>query len=213
MARASLRLMESKSTLANPQAENVRFDVSDEAAALIRARGGQLWIWPSDDRWPHATIGPPAFHHAEWVTFRPEGLVVHVDSAIVPPKSWVLATVPGSSALLARWDGLDPKVFGRLPLALPEVESAGDMRDQTSSPLAHVRKFLVVPVLAWVFAVLWALRFFGVSSAWLWAGRTALVSAVSLAALVVWLHEKLVERREDKALERKLARSRVQQNR
>ena len=43
--------------------------------------------------------------------------------------------------------------------------------------MARVRTFLVVPALAWIFAVLWALRFVGVSSNWLSTGRALLLLA------------------------------------
>jgi hypothetical protein len=85
--------------------------------AVIRGRGGQLWIWPSEDRWPYATTGPPVSHEAEWVIFEPEGLVVHVDSAIIPPERWVVSAVPARRWVVAKWNGLEPAVFGRLPLA------------------------------------------------------------------------------------------------
>ena len=49
-----------------------------------------------------------------------------------------------------------------------------------------------MPALAWVFAVLWALQFIGVSGPWLWAGRAAFVSALSIAAFVTWLREKIL---------------------
>jgi hypothetical protein len=54
-------------------------------------------------------------------------------------------------------------------------------------------RILVVPVLAWVFAVLWALRFVGVSSGWLWAGRAALLGALTIAALAARVWEKITD--------------------
>jgi hypothetical protein len=196
--------METASELPNPQAEDSRFEISGEAAALIRRRGGQVWIWSDLYRRLHATTGPPVLHKLEWSTCTPDDLVVHVHSAILPPKRWVLATADG--ALMARWEGHNPDLFGRVPLAQPESESEEDPADQTSSPLAHVSRFLVVPALAWVFAVLWALRFFGVTSVgvtrgWLLVGEAALFVVLCVAAAVTWLYEKLAERREDRALE------------
>jgi hypothetical protein len=176
--------------------QEVEFKVSDEAAAQIRARGRRVWIFPDADRWPHATIGKP-FHDAEWVTFEREGLVVHVDSAIVPPKRWVLGVFPGSSTVVASWNGLDPKLFGRLPLVRPDEEPV----EQPSSPLAHVRKFLLVPGLAWVFALFWALHYVGVRSDWLWIVQVAVLVVLALVARAIWLREKLRERRADRASE------------
>jgi hypothetical protein len=180
----------------------VRFEISDEAAALIRSRGGRLWIWPDLKRRPYAASWPPAFHETAWTDYAPDGLVVHVDSAIVPPKRWVLSTVASERWVVARWDGLDPQIFGRLPLDRPEDEREEEPLEHPSSPLAHIRRFLVVPALAWVFAILWALRFFGVSSGWLSAGRAALIAVLSALALVatfvVWVREKRAERREGK---------------
>jgi hypothetical protein len=172
--------------------------------AVIRGRGGRLWIWPSEDRWPYATTGPPVSHEAEWVTFEPEGLVVHVDSAIVPPERWVVSAVPARRWVVAKWNGLEPAVFGRLPLARPDDEPV----EPPSSPLGHVRRFLVVPGLAWIFAVLWALHYLGVGNEWLGAGRWLLLSLLALVAFVAWLRQKLRERRGDNALESQRSPSR-----
>jgi hypothetical protein len=201
--RRNVRFMGS---MAGRDLDDVVFEVEDEADALIRGRGGELWIWPSENRKPYATSWPPGVHKADWTTYSCSGLVVHVDAGIVPPRRWVISSVPSEGLVVARWDGLDPQVFGRLPLAQPDEEPA----ELPNSVLAHVRRFLVVPALAWVFAVLWALRFVGVSSGWLWAARTAFISALGVAAVIVWLREKLAERREDKALEAQLERSRLQ---
>jgi len=206
--------MQSASSLANPLTEAVRFEISDEAAVLIRNRGGQAWIWSNHYGHLQATTGPPVLHKPEWSTCKAEDLVVHIDGAIVPPTRWVLATAEG--ALVAGWEGRNPDLFGRLPLVRPEDDSVEDPEERTSSPLAHLRRTLVVPAIAWAFAVLWALRFIGVTGAWLWAGQVALVAALSLAGLIVWLHEKLAELREDNALAKDLethfARSRARRN-
>jgi hypothetical protein len=67
-------------------ASQVRFEVSPEAADVIRERGGQLWIWPSaHTRSAHATTEPPGDRHA-WTTSRQAGFVVHVDDSILPPE-------------------------------------------------------------------------------------------------------------------------------
>ena len=121
-----------------PESGRAGFTISDAAQARIRARGGELWIWPGDDRRPSTSSRPPTIHETEWTTCSPDGLVIHVDSRIVPPED-------------------DP--------------------EPPSSPLAHVRTFLVVHALAWIFAVLWALRFVGVSSNWLSTGRALLLLA------------------------------------
>jgi cyanate permease len=71
-----------------------------------------------------------------------------------------------------------------------------------------VRRFLVVPGLAWIFAVLWALHYVGVRNEWLWAGRWLLLSLLALVAFVAWLREKLRERRADNALESQRSPSR-----
>jgi hypothetical protein len=175
---------------------DVEFEISDEAAAQIRSRGGRVWIFPDADRWPHATIGKP-FHDAEWVTCEHEGLVIHVDSAIVPPERWVLGMFPGSSTVVARWNGLDAKVFGRVPLVRPDDEPV----EPPSSPLAHVRRFLLVPGVAWIFAAVWALHYFGVRSDWLWIVQVGVLLVVALIVRGIWLHRKLRDRRAERALE------------
>jgi hypothetical protein len=48
-----------------------------------------------------------------------------------------------------------------------------------------VKGFLAVPALAWVFAVLWALRYVGLRSDWVWTAQAAvgvLVAAIAVAA-------------------------------
>lgn len=170
------------------EAADHRFEISEDASALIRARRGQLWIWPDLDRRPRAALFPPAFHKDGWSTYARDGLAIHVDSAIVPPKRWVVSMTP-DRVVEVRWDGLSPTVLGRVPLVRAEPEPS----EHPSSPLAHVRRILVVPVLAWVFAVLWALRFVGVSSGWLWAGRTALLGALTIAALAARVWEKITD--------------------
>ena len=180
-----------------PEQHEVEFEIPDEAAAVIRGRGGQLWIWPDGLRRSHATTGPPVEHDAEWVTFRPDGLVVHVDSAIVPPERWVLTAVPGRRWVEARWNGHDPELFGRLPLVRPDDEPV----EQPSSPLGHLRKFLLVPGLAWVFAGVWVLHNVGVPSQWLFVIQLAFVIAVAVIVRAIWVREKLRKRRSAKALE------------
>jgi hypothetical protein len=195
--------MEPASTSASPETGEIKFEISEEAAALIRRRGGQAWIWADFHRRLHATTGKPATHKPAWWECPLGDLVVHVDSAIVPPEQWALAAEDG--ALTARWDGHNPDLFGRVPLAQAEDESAEDPADPTSSPLAHVGTSLVVPALAWVFAVLWALRLLGVGRAWLGFEQAALFAALSVVGVLVWLYEKLAERREDKAVAKELA--------
>lgn len=67
------------------RASHVRFEVSADAAIVIRERVGQLWIWPSPrTSSAYATTEPPGDRH-EWTDYRQSGFVVHVDDAIVPP--------------------------------------------------------------------------------------------------------------------------------
>jgi len=104
--------------------DEVKFEISAAAAAAIRERGGQLWIWPSAERWPYCTTEPPGDSH-EWTLYRQGEFVVHVDEAIVPPERWVVEQPKHQGRHLdARWNGLDPRqAFGRLPLVdAPEEE-------------------------------------------------------------------------------------------
>jgi hypothetical protein len=171
--------------------DSVGFEISDQAEEFIRARGGELWIWPREDRKAHAANRPPAFHQAEWTTHTPDGLVIRVDSTIEPPECWVLATVGSGQWVVARWNGRNaaPGVSDELPLAGPREEPATPQ----SSPLAHVRPYLLVPMLAWVVAVLWALRFVGVNGHWLSVARTGILLLIPVVAAViaaaVWLRE------------------------
>jgi hypothetical protein len=99
----------------SPQAGEMRFEISDEAAALIRGPrrprldlGGLLPAATRDNR-------PTRPTQPEWWKCTLDDLVVHVDSAIVQPEQWVLTTTDG--ALAARWEGRNPDLFGRLPVA------------------------------------------------------------------------------------------------
>lgn len=122
--------------------DGVKFEISAPAAAAIRQRGGELWIWPSADRWPYCTTEPPGDSH-QWTLYRQGEFVVQVDATIVPPERWVFEQPehPGRH-LDARWNGLDPRqVFGRLPL----VDAPEEEPEQTGLGLGllHVYGFLV----------------------------------------------------------------------
>jgi hypothetical protein len=99
--------------------------------------------------------------------------------------------------VVASWNGLDSKVFGRLPLVRPDDEPV----EHPSSPLGHVRKFLVVPGVAWIFAVVWALHYVGVRSDWVFIGEAVAFVALLLITWGVLLREKLRNRRAKRALE------------
>ena len=102
----------------------MKFEVSPDAAAAIRYRGGQLWIWPSPRTWSvYATTEPPGDAH-EWTTHRQAGFVVHVDDAIVPPERWAVELPATESRhLLARWMGEGQQSeSGRIPLVNPPDE-------------------------------------------------------------------------------------------
>jgi hypothetical protein len=171
--------------------DSVGFEISDQAEEFIRARSGELWIWPSEDRKAYASSWPPAFHDGAWTTYPANGLTIHVDSTIEPPQRWVPSTVGSDQWVVAHWDGRSaaPSVFDELPLVRPREEPA----KPESSPLAHVRPYLLVPALAWVFAVLWALRFVGVNDGWLSVARAGILLLIPLVAAViaavVWLRE------------------------
>ena len=165
--------------------EDVAFEISDKAEKFIRGRTGELWIWPNADRKPYVSSWPPAIHDGEWATYAPEGLVIHVDSTIEPPDRWVLDTVGSEQWITARWDRRLLGVFDRLPL----VRSPDETVEAHSSPLAHVGKFLLVPAVAWVFAVLWALQFFGMRGHGLLAARAGVGSLITLVGLAVWIRE------------------------
>lgn len=185
---------------------DVAFEISDATAAIIRARGGELWIWSGGDRKPFATTWPAVSPEGEWTTYAPKGLVVNVDSAIVPPKRWVVATETDGRRLVAHWEGQNPDLFGRLPLEIPREERSEPLQ---SSPTAHVKASLVVPALAWVFAALWALRYVGVRSDWLWTAQAAVAVLVAAIAVVARWWEKFAEWRADRAPEADIDRSRV----
>jgi hypothetical protein len=165
--------------------DDVGFEISDKAEKVIRGRTGELWIWPSEDGKPYVSSWPPAVHDGGWTTYTPERLVIHVDSAVEPPKQWVLDTVESEQWVRARWDGRQLGVFDRLPLVRPPEEAV----EPHSSPLAHVAKFLLVPALAWVFAGLWALQLLGMRGHWFWAARGGVSSQITLVGLVFWARE------------------------
>lgn len=116
----------------------------------------------------------------EWTTYTLDGLSVHVDSAIVPPECWVISVVE-RHRLVAQWEGHNPDLFGRLPLDTLHGETSEPLQ---SSPTTHVKAFLVVPALAWVFAALWALRYFGVRSDWAWTAQAAVAALLAGIAVV-----------------------------
>src|SRR5262245_8438041 len=98
----------------------VKFAVSAPAAAVIRDRGGQLWIWPSPDGSAYATTEPPG-ETREWTAYRQAGFVVHGDEAIVAPQRWVVTRPEdGGRHLEALWNGEDRGgALGQLPLVEP----------------------------------------------------------------------------------------------
>jgi hypothetical protein len=120
----------------------VKFEISPDAAAAVRQRGGHLWIWPSADRWPHCTTEPPGDSH-RWTLYRQGELVVHVDETIVPPARWVVEEPKHQGRHLeARWSGNDPRqAFGRLPL----VDVVEEEPEQTGLGLGlvHLYGFIV----------------------------------------------------------------------
>lgn len=170
--------MEGALVLPSRRVERVDFQISAEAAAVIRRRGGNLWIWPSPDLWPYATTEPPG-EERDWTVYRQGDLVVRVDTAIVPPQHWTVALPQNEGRLLdARWNGLDPGgAFGRLPLLdSPEEEPAG------SDSIGK----LVFAAYGAVAAVLWVLHIADVQSRWLAPlVRWGELAAIVLAALAV----------------------------
>jgi hypothetical protein len=168
------------------QASQVKFEVPREAAALIRERGGQLWIWPSPaTRSAYATTEAPGDAH-EWTTYRQAGFVAHVDAAIVAPECWSLALPRAESRhLLARWIGADPdEASGRIPLVPEPTEPV--------PPRRWVMRGLVLLLVAWLLGSL-ALEFAGVYRWWFAPDWT--VEALHLAALLVvalaWVWQRL----------------------
>jgi hypothetical protein len=159
----------------------VRFEVSRDAAALIRDRGGQLWIWPSPaTRSAYATTEPPGDPH-EWTTYRQPGFVVHVDATIVPPERWSLALpTTGGRHLLARWIGDGPdEASGRVPLVPEPTEPV--------PPGAWVMRGIALLIVVWLLGSL-ALGLAGVHR-WWFAGDPVVEAfhlLAPLAAAVAW---------------------------
>jgi hypothetical protein len=172
---------------------DVAFTISDAAEAIIRERGGELWIWAGDDGKPCTSSGPPRLYRMTWTTYEPDGLAIRVDSRIVPPWQWRLTAVETEPRVAARWDGLDPRVFDRQPLE--------ERRD--------ARRYVVVAAVAVAsaLAVLWAMHFAQVTGEWLSVGHLVLTTALAIVGGAAWLRKKHVERRADKALEAELERS------
>src|SRR5262249_36006430 len=107
------------------QAGQVTFEVSPDAGATIRERGGQLWVWPSPaTQSAYATTEPPGGDTHEWTAHRQAGFIVHVDDAIVPPERWVVESPPTEGRhLLARWMRAGQHwESGRIPLVNPPEE-------------------------------------------------------------------------------------------
>jgi hypothetical protein len=192
--------------MSSPAVTDVGFEISDATAEIIRARGGEIWIWSGGDRRPFATTWPAVSPEGEWTKYATKGLVVNVDSAIVPPERWVVATAVEGRRLVACWEGHNPDLFGRLPLETPLEERSEPLQ---SSPTSHVKAFLLVPALAWVLAAFWALRYVGVKSGWVptaQAGVAALLAAIAVASR--WW-EKFAGWHAGRAPEADLDRSRV----
>jgi hypothetical protein len=165
----------------------VKFEISAGAAALIRRRGGQLWIWPSPDRHAYATTEPPGDRH-EWTECRQGDIVVRVDDAIVPPQRWVVTPPTNDGRNLdARWNGIDPReVFGRLPLV--------DRPDPQPEPGDARRWYERFAALAGLPAVFWVLGTVGLHRWWfddlsrLGEVAALLLALIVAAALWVWRH-------------------------
>jgi hypothetical protein len=174
----------------------VRFEVSPEAAAVIRNRGGQLWIWPSPDQSAYATTEPPGEAH-EWTTYRQAGFVVHVDDAIVPPERWVIAPpTTGSRHLLARWIGSGTQEeVGRLPLVVtPEEEP-----EPSGGPGWYDRVFLgpmSASAGAWLLASVLGIvgiRLGRFERESLWEGLFIAFALLALSVRWVWLRIRRVD--------------------
>lgn len=162
----------------------VKFEVSPDAADVIRRRGGQLWIWPSPDRSAYATTEPPGERH-EWTTYRQAGFAVHVDDAIVAPQRWVV-TLPkdGGRHLDASRNAEDPGgAFARLPVVDPQKEEPTD-----TTP----RYQRVSGALAILGTVVWVLGIVGFHHWWLEYAREGTALLVALLVLLVrWVWRRV----------------------
>lgn len=167
----------------------VGFEVSPEAAAVIRNRGGQLWIWPSPAQSAYATTEPPGDAH-EWTAHRQAGFVVHVDDAIVPPERWVLAPpTTGSRHLLARWVGSgSQEEVGRLPLVVTPDEEPERSRGPAWTDGVLLGP-LSAPVGTWLLASVLGIvgiRLGGFEREWPWEGLFAGLALLVLTVRWAW---------------------------
>ena len=172
--------MESGPVLPSRRPDEVKFEISADAAATIRRRGGNLWIWPSSDRWPYATTEPPGDRH-EWTVHRQGELVVRVDAAIMPPQHWVVALPENDGRHLdARWNGQDPRgAFGRLPV----FEEPRNVPEPTGFRYQLFRfGSKAYAVLA---AALWVLGIAGLRRGWFEGALLVGLGALAVVALLV----------------------------
>jgi hypothetical protein len=189
--------------VSSPEDERVGFTISEAAEAVIRGGGGELWIWAGDDGKPCSSVRAPRIYRRAWTTYRPDGLMIRVDSRIVPPWQWRLTTLDGGHEVAARWDGLDPRAFDGQPL-----EEGSPKR--SSSRLAHIGgPHVVVPAVALAaFAVLWVLHFVAAIDL-LSVGHLVVTGAIAFVGWIAWLRKKHSEWRADKALQAELKRNPV----
>jgi hypothetical protein len=177
--------MESGTVLPSRGTDEVRFEISAGAAATIRRRGGNLWIWPSSERSVYATTEPPGDRH-EWTAYRQGEVVVRVDAAIRPPERWVVVLPEnGGRHLDARWNGLDPGgAFGRLPLL--------DMPEEVPQPssLRHESFQLGSKAYAVLAAALWVLGIAGLHRWWFEGAPVVGFGALVLLAFLARLARK-----------------------
>jgi len=66
-----------------------RIEMNEKTVAVLRARGGNLYVWTDGAGMPRARTAPPP-EPISFATTPGDGWSVHIDSTIAPPPRWVI---------------------------------------------------------------------------------------------------------------------------